>query len=228
MNISLKQGRYNRIEAQERGDTSYESQPCKKCGSPLRYTKSGGCIDCSISRSLDRYHGRDAEQTTTYNQNHWRANRKSAKDQGLTTYNGKPCAVCSGTLRYTCNKTCVKCHSDRGKARRATTPQPNQTWYKENRIRQMLLNARNRAGKRGLAFDLTEDQIVIPSHCPVLGIELTWEGDRANSPSLDRLDNSKGYTLENCRMISFRANSLKSDATLEEMQSIVRYMESAT
>jgi hypothetical protein len=36
-------------------------------------------------------------------------------------------------------------------------------------------------------------------------------------PSLDRIDNNKGHVKGNVRMISYRANVLKSDATVEEL-----------
>jgi hypothetical protein len=42
-----------------------------------------------------------------------------------------------------------------------------------------------------------------------------------NSPSLDRIDTSKGYVKGNVWVISWRANKLKSDATLAELESIV-------
>ena len=38
-----------------------------------------------------------------------------------------------------------------------------------------------------------------------------------NSPSLDRIDSSKGYTPDNVWVISRRANIIKHDATLEEL-----------
>jgi hypothetical protein len=37
------------------------------------------------------------------------------------------------------------------------------------------------------------------------------------SPTLDRIDNSKGYIVGNVWVISMRANRLKSDATVDEL-----------
>lgn len=47
-----------------------------------------------------------------------------------------------------------------------------------------------------------------------------------NSPSLDRIDNSSGYVKGNVHIISMRANRIKSDATLQELKSVVKYLDS--
>lgn len=75
--------------------------------------------------------------------------------------------------------------------------------------------ARQRAKRRKIEFSLTENDITIPSHCPVLGVKLkfNWSGLRSgyfpDSPSIDRIDNTKGYVKDNVRIISNRANNLK-------------------
>jgi hypothetical protein len=46
------------------------------------------------------------------------------------------------------------------------------------------------------------------------------DGARSNSPSLDRIDSSKGYTPDNIWVISNKANSIKSNATVEELETI--------
>ena len=46
--------------------------------------------------------------------------------------------------------------------------------------------------------------------------------EREDSPSLDRLDSSLGYTPENVWWISYRANRLKNDSTLEELEKLVK------
>jgi hypothetical protein len=47
------------------------------------------------------------------------------------------------------------------------------------------------------------------------------------SASVDRFDNSKGYTRENVRVISNRANLLKKDADAGELRAVLTYMETA-
>lgn len=92
---------------------------------------------------------------------------------------------------------------------------------------QLLADARKRAKKKGLQYDLTKEDLVVPEVCPVLGITLeVGDGHRQpNSPSIDRIDNSKGYTRDNVAIISLRANALKNDGTIEELKAIVKYME---
>lgn len=47
---------------------------------------------------------------------------------------------------------------------------------------------------------------------------------KENSPSIDRLDNTKGYVKGNINIISWRANRIKSDATLDELEKIYRWV----
>lgn len=97
---------------------------------------------------------------------------------------------------------------------------------KKNPLYSSYMSAQNRARKRGLEFTLKFEDLIVPEHCPVLGMKLEHStgGHADNSPSLDRVDNSKGYTQDNVRIISRRANCLKNDATLEELEAIVRYI----
>ena len=97
---------------------------------------------------------------------------------------------------------------------------------KNDPIVPMINDARKRAKRKGIDFDLSRDDLVVPPICPVLGIELFVAGGKrtANSPSLDRIDNARGYTKDNVRIISFRANALKNDATVDELEKIVDYM----
>lgn len=85
----------------------------------------------------------------------------------------------------------------------------------------MLRRAKQRAKERGLNFDITAEDITIPTHCPVLGIELKVHkgrsGGNPESPALDRIDNAKGYVKGNVMVVSHRANMMKVDASPEEL-----------
>ena len=91
--------------------------------------------------------------------------------------------------------------------------------------RDLLSGARKRAKKKGLSFSLVYEDIFIPLKCPVLGIPL-FSGSAAsrdNSPSLDRIDNNKGYVKGNIIVISYRANRLKSDSNPIELKKIIKF-----
>jgi hypothetical protein len=79
--------------------------------------------------------------------------------------------------------------------------------------------ARRRAKERGLEFAIAKDAIVIPKRCPALGLPIRVGHVRTgNSPSLDRIDPSLGYIPGNVRVISDKANRLKSDRSLAELR----------
>src|ERR1700722_15677552 len=67
----------------------------------------------------------------------------------------------------------------------------------------LLCYARRRAKDKKMEFSITIDDIVIPEKCPVLGIPLFRIANKhcPNSPSLDRIDNLKGYTKDNICVI---------------------------
>lgn len=91
----------------------------------------------------------------------------------------------------------------------------------------MLSNARARAIAAGVPFKVKLEDIVVPTHCPILGVPLYQtlgkKGGGPNSPSLDRIEPHLGYVLGNIIVISSRANRLKSDATAEEMRKIASF-----
>lgn len=86
----------------------------------------------------------------------------------------------------------------------------------------MFYAAKKRAKKNGLVFNLQLEDVVVPEFCPLLGLRLQTnaKGHAHNSPSLDRFDSSKGYVKGNVWVISHRANTLKGDASINELQTL--------
>jgi hypothetical protein len=84
----------------------------------------------------------------------------------------------------------------------------------------MYSNAKKRAKDKKLPFDLDLEDIEIPLVCPLLGIEIKkgdgWYTD--NSPTLDRKIPELGYVKGNVWVVSMRANRLKQDASVEEIE----------
>ena len=90
----------------------------------------------------------------------------------------------------------------------------------------MLQGARDRARAKNVPFNLEISDIQIPKLCPVFGIKMTPRTKYA--PSLDRFDPKKGYVKGNVSVMSRRANTLKRDATSEELQKVIDFINNAT
>ena len=91
----------------------------------------------------------------------------------------------------------------------------------------LLRNAKRRALKNGIAFDLTVADVHLPDFCPALGLPLFRAvGNRAqgpNSPTLDRLNPARGYVRGNVLVLSARANQIKSDSTAAELYRVATF-----
>lgn len=80
--------------------------------------------------------------------------------------------------------------------------------------------AKESAKIRNREFNLEVEDIIIPTHCPYLGVELIFNVGNHNSPnyfSIDRIDSSKGYVKGNVQIISHLANAMKNQATKEQL-----------
>jgi hypothetical protein len=98
-----------------------------------------------------------------------------------------------------------------------------------NLNRALVHAAKYRAKKRGLEFNLTYDDIVVPEFCPVLGIKLSVNiGEKKikdTSPTIDRIDSTQGYVRGNVVVVSWRVNRIKNNSTIEELRKIADYYE---
>ena len=97
----------------------------------------------------------------------------------------------------------------------------------ENPILNLVREIRHRAKQSNIPCDLNESDIEIPTHCPILGIEIKFEKGKARetTPSLDRIVPEKGYVKGNCYIISKKANRMKQDNTPETLRAILAYIE---
>lgn len=102
-------------------------------------------------------------------------------------------------------------------------------WLAARPLYSAVKRAKHRAKLLGLPFDLDDRTLYQPVNCPVLGMPLRYGphtgGLGADSPSIDRLTPALGYVTGNVRVVSHRANTIKSDATIAELEQVLRYMQ---
>jgi hypothetical protein len=95
-------------------------------------------------------------------------------------------------------------------------------------VKQTLFrSAKKRALKKGLEFNIELKDIHIPRKCPILKVPLICS--TRYSPSIDRIYPDKGYIKDNIAVISTLANSMKANATPNELlifsKNIKKYMD---
>lgn len=127
----------------------------------------------------------------------------------------RECTKCGTLFEKTSKMTlCKKCNSERVKS---LTPE----WKMHQRAKQ-------RCRSSGRDFDIEVSDIVIPETCPILGIQLNMNSGKSgayrNSPSLDRIDNTKGYTKDNVQVISQLANAMKCHASNNELHRFAQWV----
>lgn len=144
----------------------------------------------------------------------------------MTTHvHGSPCKNCRSTLRYRNGRSCVNCMKSKDRRtyraeNRKDLKLKNDAWRSINPKRVMVIAARKRAKQDGLPCTITQADIIIPFACPLLNIPM-WRGSgrrHHGSPTLDRIVPNLGYVPGNVIVISHRANLIKNDATLTELQ----------
>lgn len=131
-----------------------------------------------------------------------------------------------------------KRYKDKNKEKLKLTRKPKQEWEATKKRRSTpegwakarIHYIKHRAKKRGLEFNITWEDIIPSTSCPVFNIPFDFTsfgkpGATPYAPSVDRLDNSKGYVQGNVFVISNRANLLKKDSTYSEITMLLRYME---
>lgn len=102
--------------------------------------------------------------------------------------------------------------------------------FRRNIAHNLWKRTKDRAVKKGLEFNLLEEDIVIPTMCPILEIPIFvgTKKNYKNSPTIDRVDNSKGYIKGNVKIISMLANTMKNSASRKELfkfcQNVLNYI----
>jgi hypothetical protein len=147
--------------------------------------------------------------------------RDSAYDSGYSNR----CRACKAESDRRTYRTRTEAHRIAAKVRRANAilnahdRRKGQEWKDRNARKLLVYAARKSAAKRGLEMAIDVEHIHIPDVCPLLGIHLIrgLDGNRDHSPSIDRIDSTKGYVPGNVWIISYRANRIKNNATADEL-----------
>jgi hypothetical protein len=124
------------------------------------------------------------------------------------------------------SRNCKKCEDAYRRSNLSKINEYAKVYKKQNIENSLLYAARSRAKQFGIQIDIDIEDIVVPEFCPVLGIKLSVDGDKNNSPSLDKMIPERGYTKGNVKVISWRANWIKNNATPEEIEKLYIYSKS--
>jgi len=158
------------------------------------------CRTCKVKKSLDNFSFR----------------------KGRQVYRGQ-CKPCRGKATYQSEKIRRK----------------NKTIYSNIYYGDVCQGAKKRAKKRGIEFTLKVADIknCMTDRCPILNIKyelnkpnLKWgnkkgQNNWATSPSIDRIDNTKGYHADNIIIVCMMANSIKNQATPDQIQKVATFYE---
>lgn len=159
------------------------------------------CICCRKNKPISEYH------------------KENDKKDGLCCY----CKECK-FIKFNANR---KIYRENNKER---LREVQKNYYDNNKEKELYRSARYRAAKQGIKFNITVKDVlkVMTDVCPVFGVKLIKNNHsrkiRSDSPSIDRIDPNKGYVKGNICIISYRANQIKSNGTIEEHEKVIEYM----
>ena len=185
---------------------------CLECNSPLgkRQKKfcSCKCMNVYNAREFGMKHREE-------NPNRYKICEECNQSLNLNKFSLIEKWNSNSDTKNTCKKCSIKIRQ---------TEKLNRDW-KVDAARLLYKNIKSRCKRIGKEFSIELEDITIPEKCPVFGFDLKRE-DRQTwmcAPSVDRIDNSKGYIKGNVTVVSRRANILKKDATLEELEQLFNY-----
>jgi len=145
----------------------------------------------------------------------------------LTYFTGKPCKYGHISPRRTSNQICVQC----AKEIHSVTDRDNYRY--KNTFRRQFASRKQSALRAGIPFTIDFENIDKPEYCPVLGIKLNYgwsgEGNRDDAKAtIDKVIPNLGYVPGNVFVISWRANKLKNNMSLDELEKIMNYIKEKT
>lgn len=147
---------------------------------------------------------------------------------------GKQKVILTSSLLQNKTKSCGCLHKETsqktGESNRTHGGYSKNTSTDDQIKHQALVNIRERSRRHGYESDLSVGDLpVLTNVCPVLGIRYQ-KGTLKNkdaSPSVDRKNPNLPYLkkyADNLVFISHKANRLKSNATIEDLEKIINYI----
>jgi hypothetical protein len=122
---------------------------------------------------------------------------------------GKPCKICEKRIRE--------------QEKKAQKRRDRENHRNEDTLFRLWKSSKNRSCAKRKENTLKLSDIPNPSTCAYLDIPLDYRGvserekKAFNIPTLDRIDNTRGYTPDNIQVISDMANRMKSNATIPQL-----------
>ncbi len=167
------------------------------------------------------------------------ASKKEAKALGEPLYfPEKTCYRGHIEGRFTRTGHCVRCLRDKmnaiSKAKHKANPQLAVIAGRLRRVKdplgELFRGAKARAKFRGIEFSIIRSDLVVNNWiCPCCGREMSVSENighqRPESPSIDRVNPRLGYVPGNVAIICWRCNDLKRNATVEELRTVLSWME---
>jgi hypothetical protein len=198
--ISRKEVGENRARAIVEGHETYLGN-CKKHNVTPKRTKGQACVLCYKER--------------------YQANSIKINEEHKKYYHENKEQICIERRKQRHDDP-EKFNSRYRKWRKNNETEQNQKqlkWRLKNIKKNIIYSARMRAKEKNLEFSIAEEDIILIERCPIFDIPIFYGvgGVTDNSPSLDRIDNSKGYVKENVQVISKKGNTCKSSQTVEEL-----------
>lgn len=195
-------------------------KPCKYGHYSNRRTKDGVCLQCDKERSTN----------LDYTKSEIAYPREHALQSGSKFYStGIPCKNGHTSFRYVKSGICIECNSNRTKSDYYDKYKTDDAAFKKQ-----FSDLKGRAKAKGIPFLIELEDIDRPEFCPVLGTKLQyginhntnetkWK-KHPNRASFDKVIPSLGYIPGNVFIISLEANRLKSNASLGQLEALVKYM----
>jgi hypothetical protein len=191
-------------------DTYFTGKPCKHGHICPRKVRSSECVRCREIINLSNLKN---------------SARQKAIREGKNSYStGKPCRRGHISDRDVISCQCIECR----KTLYRVTAKDAYRSAKNTLSRQLQLR-KTAAIRSGIPFSVTIDDIEQPELCPVLGIKLDYGCSDINKrnpakATIDKVIPALGYIKGNVYIISHRANRLKSDVTLTELEQLLEYV----